>query len=87
MKTTRSNNYLAHSLHEFSDYHIETAEKIYSLLASGTLQELGQIINNIPEDEKWYVSFAFYDKYGFGYMKKIHGMTKDYNELMKYNLN
>ena len=87
METIKASNYLGHSGHDFSGYHIQTAERIYSLIAEGNLQKLGDIINNIPSlDEKYFVHMAFLDKYGFGYEKKIHQMASGYNELKKYRL-
>ena len=87
METTKASNYLGHSGHDFSDYHIQTAERIYSLIVEGNLKDLGEIINSIPSlDEKYFVHMAFFDKYGFGYEKKINQMAKDYNELKKYSL-
>ncbi len=87
METTKASNYLSHSGHDFSDYHIQTADRIYSLIAEGNLKELGELINSIPSlDEKYFVHMAFLDKYGFGYEKKIHQMAKGYNELKKYSL-
>lgn len=86
MKTTKASNYLAHSGHDISEYHIQTADKIYSLIADGNLRELGEYINSIQEADRWYIQFAFFDKFGFGYEGKIQKMAKDYNELLKYGL-
>ena len=44
MKTTKASNYLGHTGHDFSGYHIQTAERIYSLIADGNLRELGELI-------------------------------------------
>ena len=87
MKTTKASNYLAHTGHDFTDYQILTANKIYSLISEGNLHELGEIINSIPSmDEKYLVQMTFLDKYGFGYEKKIHHMAKGYSELKKFSL-
>ena len=87
MKTTRPSNYLAHCYYDFTDYYIQTADMVYSLIAEGNLKELGELINSIPSlDEKYFVHMAFLDKYGFGYEKKIHKMANGYNELKKNSL-
>lgn len=86
MKTTKASNYLAHSSHEFTDYHLNTANQIYSGIAEGNLRKLGQLINRIPKSDQWYVRFTFFDKYGFGYEKKIQKMTKSYEELKRHGL-
>ena len=87
MKTTKASNYLGHTGHDFSDYHMQTAESIYLLIAERNLQKLGEIIKSIPSpDEKYFVHMAFLDKYGFGFEKKIHQMAKGYIELKKYSL-
>jgi hypothetical protein len=77
---------LAHSSHEFTDYHLNTSDQIYSGIADGNLRELGQIINCVPDSDQWYVRFAFFDKYGFGYEKKIHKMASGYEELKRHRL-
>ena len=59
MKTTRSNNHLAHSQHDFTDYHLITADIIYNRIAEGDLKQLGQIINSVPESDQWYVRFTY----------------------------
>ena len=87
METIKASNYLGHTGHDFSGYHIQTAERIYSLIAEGNLKELGEIINSIPSlDERYFVHMVLLDKYGFGYEKKIHQMSSGYNELKKYSL-
>jgi hypothetical protein len=87
METIKASNYLSHTGHDFSDYHIQTAERIYSLIAEGNLKELGELINSIRSlDEKYFVHMTFLDKYGFGFEKKIHKMTKDFSELKRCGL-
>ena len=87
MKTTKSSNYLKHTGHDFTDYHIQTADKIYSLIAEGNLLKLGEVINRFPsKTDCEFVHYAFLDKYEFGYNKKIHQMASGYNELKKYRL-
>ena len=87
MKTTKASNYLAHSDHEFTEYHIETAGKIYSLIAEGNLMELGILINSFPsKDDGEFIHCAFLDKHGFVFEKKIHSMAKSYEELKRFGL-
>ena len=86
MKTIKASNYLAHSGHEFTGYHLNTSDQIYSRIADGNLRELGHIINGVPKSDQWYVRFAFFDNYGFGFEKKIHKMTKDFSELKRCGL-
>ena len=87
METIKASNYLGHTGHDFSDYHIQTAERIYSLIADGNLRELGQLVNSFKDKtEGEFVHYAFLDKYEFGWEKKIHKMTKSYEELKRYGL-
>jgi len=87
MNATTSSNHLALTEYDFSDYHIQTAEKLYSLMDSGNPGELAGIINNIPNyHEKYLIHLAFFDKYGVSYEEKIYQMAKDYIELLKYGL-
>lgn len=63
MKTTKPSNYLAHSHHEFTDYHIETADKIYQLIEEKNFKELGELKQSIQKEEATYVHYAYLDKY------------------------
>ena len=66
MKTTKASNYLAHIDYDFTDYHIQTADKIFSLIAEGNLRELGEVINSFPsKTDGEFVHYAFLDKYEF----------------------
>lgn len=85
--TTKTTHHLANAVNDFSDYHIKTADKLYSLMDSGNPGELAGIINNIPNcDDKYLVHMAFFDKYGISYEEKIYQLAKDYVELLKYGL-
>ena len=49
--------------------------------------ELGQIAKSFPsKTEGEFVHYAFLDKYEFGWEKKVHKMTKSYEELKRYGL-
>ncbi len=85
-KTTKASNHLSHSGQEFTDYHLETADKIYTGIAGGNLKELSELIHGITDEDYLHIHFAFFDKYGFGYMDKVRSMAKDYYELLKYKL-
>ena len=86
MKTTKPLNYLAHSHHEFTDYHTETADKIYQLIEEEKFEELGILNKSIPEKEATYVHYAYLDKYGYGWKRKIQKIVKSFEELVKLGL-
>jgi hypothetical protein len=73
--TTKPSNYLFQSDLEFNLYHIQTAELIYSLLLEGKYDSIEEISNAIESTkDQQFVQYAFMDKYGFNYVKKIESM-------------
>jgi hypothetical protein len=73
--TTKPSNYLFQSDLEFSFYHIQTAELIYSLLVEGKYDAIDDISNSIKSrKDQQFIQYAFMDKYGFNYVKKIESM-------------
>lgn len=86
MKTSKASNYLAHTRHEFTDYHIETADKIHQLIESKNFKELGELKRSIPKEEVTYVHYAFLDKYEYGWLTKVHMILRGYEELVRYGL-
>jgi len=84
MKTTKPSNYLTHSNHEFTDYHLETVDKIHRLIEVKNFEELGRLRRSIPEDEATYVHYAFLDKYEYSWVSRVHKIQKEHEELVKY---
>ena len=70
MGTHRPSNYLVHSHHEFTDYHIRTADKIHQLIESERFRELGELKQRIPQQEAAYVHYAYLDKHETGWLSR-----------------
>ena len=84
-KTTKPSNYLFRSDLEFSMYHTQTAEVIYSLLIDGNLEGIGKITQQISsKSDEDFVQYAFMDKYGFDYEKKIQSMNASLQDRERY---
>ena len=86
-KTTKPSNYLFRSDLEFSMYHTRTAEIIYSLLIDGNIEAISKITRKIAtKSDEDCIHYAFMDKYGFDYAKKIQSMTSSLQDLSRFNL-
>lgn len=84
-KTTRPSNYLYRSNLEFSIYHTQTAEVIYSLLIDGNLEAIVEITDKISsKSDEDCIQYAFMDKYGFDYEKKIQSMNDSFQDRERY---
>ena len=86
-KTSKPSNYLFRSNLEFSIYHTQTAEVIYSLLIDGNIDGIAEITQEITEktDEE-FIQYAFMDKYGFNYAKKIQSLNASYQQRRIANI-